>query len=124
MKKSYQQHNYCWKFAVLLCSLFLAGCYQHIDKSGIVTPVRLRIVKDGEVKLDKIINAHGIEWGRVFYLNNKPINTRVRNVLLTTLRPGHYILEIETINDLPELQGIDSYIEFTSIAEKYTEISL
>ncbi|WP_387490432.1 DUF5625 family protein [Photorhabdus sp. RM96S] len=83
------------------------------DKDGVIIPVSLHIVKDGEIFFDKKINASGSEGGRVFNYEERSINTAVREIKTFSLPPGRYSAVITTLEDVPDFNGIESFVEFT-----------
>ncbi|KOY61507.1 hypothetical protein AM629_13655 [Photorhabdus heterorhabditis] len=82
------------------------------DKDGVITPVSLHIVKDGKIFFDKKINAAGSEGGRVFYYEERRVNTAVREIKTLSLPPGHYSAVITTLEDVPAFNGVESFVEF------------
>ncbi|NHB92419.1 DUF5625 family protein [Photorhabdus cinerea] len=83
-----------------------------IDKDGVITPVSLQIVKDGKVFFDKKINAGGLGWGQSLTYEGRIINIAVRNIKILELPPGRYSAVITTLEDVPEIDGIKSFVEF------------
>ncbi len=84
-----------------------------IDKDGVAIPVSLRVVKDGKVFFDQKINAVGSGWGRTFDYEERRVNTTVREIKTFSLPPGHYSAVTTTLEDVPEFNGIESFVEFT-----------
>ncbi|CDL85159.1 DUF5625 family protein [Xenorhabdus szentirmaii] len=87
--------------------------FGRIDKSGVITPVSLRIVKDGQIFFDNKINAMGSEGGSLFDYEERSINTAVREIKTFFLPPGLYSAVITTLEDVPAFNGIESFVEFT-----------
>ncbi|MBS9439932.1 hypothetical protein EAE91_23125 [Photorhabdus noenieputensis] len=83
------------------------------DKDGVIIPVSLHIVKDGEIFFDKKINARGYDGGQAFYYEEKYVNTAVREIKTFLLPPGRYSAVITTLEDVPEFNGINSFVGFT-----------
>ncbi|HGJ5874650.1 MAG TPA: DUF5625 family protein [Arsenophonus apicola] len=84
------------------------------DKAGVVIPVSLRIVKDGQVFFDEEINTKGTGWGRAFYYEGRRINTAaVREIKLLPLSPGRYSVVITTLEDVALFNGIESFVHVT-----------
>ncbi|NRN30828.1 DUF5625 family protein [Photorhabdus heterorhabditis] len=82
------------------------------DKDGVIIPVSLHIVKDGEIFFDKKINARGYDGGQAFYYEEKYVNTAVREIKTFSLSPGRYSVVITTLEDVPAFNGIESFVEF------------
>ncbi|OCA52700.1 DUF5625 family protein [Photorhabdus namnaonensis] len=83
------------------------------DKDGVIIPVSLHIVKDGEIFFDKRINARGYDGGQAFYYEEKYVNTAVREIKTFLLPPGSYSVVITTLEDVPAFNGIESFVGFT-----------
>ncbi|MBS9444419.1 DUF5625 family protein [Photorhabdus heterorhabditis] len=83
------------------------------DKDGVITPVSLHIVKDGEIFFDKKINARGYDGGQVFYYEERRINTAVREIKTFSLPPGNYSVVITPLGNVPAFSGIESFVGFT-----------
>ncbi|WGL97990.1 DUF5625 family protein [Arsenophonus sp. aPb] len=85
-----------------------------VDKTGVIIPISLRIVKDGQLFFDEEINTKGTGWGRAFYYEGRRINTAaVREIKLLPLSPGCYSVVISTLEDVALFSGIESFIEVT-----------
>ncbi|MEK9498398.1 DUF5625 family protein [Photorhabdus sp. P32] len=84
-----------------------------IDKDGVITPVSLHLVRNGEVFLDEKINAGGRSWGRSFDYEKRSINTAVREIKTLSLPPGRYSAVITTLENVPAFNDIQSFVEFT-----------
>ncbi|NRN30827.1 DUF5625 family protein [Photorhabdus heterorhabditis] len=87
--------------------------FGYIDKDGVITPVSLHLVRNGEVFLDEKINAGGRSWGRSFDYEGRRITTAVREIKTLSLPPGRYSAVITTLEDVPAFNGIESFVELT-----------
>ncbi|MDE1473994.1 DUF5625 family protein [Xenorhabdus bovienii] len=84
-----------------------------IDKNGVITPISLHLVRNGQVFFDEKINAGGYGWGHVFDYEERRVNTAVREIKTLSLPPGRYSAVITTLEDVPAFNGIESFVEFT-----------
>ncbi|MBS9439934.1 hypothetical protein EAE91_23135 [Photorhabdus noenieputensis] len=84
-----------------------------IDKVGVITPVSFRLVKDGKVFFDEEINAVGSEGTQSFYYKERNIATAVREIKTLSLPSGRYSAVITTLEDVPDFNGIQSFIQLT-----------
>ncbi|WP_289993491.1 DUF5625 family protein [Photorhabdus laumondii] len=87
--------------------------FGYIDKDGVITPVSLHLVRNGEVFFDEKINAGGRSWGRSFDYEGRSITTAVREIKTLSLPPGRYSAVITTLEDVPAFNGIESFVELT-----------
>ncbi|NHB60130.1 DUF5625 family protein [Photorhabdus sp. RW14-46] len=87
--------------------------FGYIDKDGVITPVSLHLVRNGEVFLDEKINAGGRSWGLSFDYEGRRITTAVREIKTLSLPPGRYSAVITTLEDVPAFNGIESFVELT-----------
>ncbi|NHB92422.1 DUF5625 family protein [Photorhabdus cinerea] len=87
--------------------------FGNVDKDGVITPVSLHLVKDSKIFFDKKINAGGCGWGQSLDYQGRSINMAVRNIKILELLPGRYSAVITTLEDVPALDDIESFVEFT-----------
>ncbi|MCW7547828.1 DUF5625 family protein [Photorhabdus sp. APURE] len=87
--------------------------FGYIDKDGVITPVSLHLVRNGEVFFDEKINAGGRSWGRSFDYEGRSITTAVREIKTLSLPPGRYSAVITTLEDVPAFNGIQSFVQLT-----------
>ncbi|MCA6221570.1 DUF5625 family protein [Photorhabdus antumapuensis] len=87
--------------------------FGYIDKDGVITPVSLHLVRNGEVFFDEKISAGGRSWGRTFDFEGRSITTAVREIKTFSLPPGRYSVVITTLEDVPAFNGIQSFVELT-----------
>ncbi|MDE9550418.1 DUF5625 family protein [Xenorhabdus bovienii] len=92
--------------------LFGSKFYGSIDEEGVITPVSLHLVKDGQVFFDEKINAGGNDGGLSFYYEEKYVNAAIRDIKSFSLSPGRYSAVITTLEDIPVFKGIESFVEF------------
>ncbi|WP_118986538.1 DUF5625 family protein [Photorhabdus sp. CRCIA-P01] len=92
--------------------------FGYIDKDGVITPVSLHLVRNGEVFFDEKINAGGRSWGRSFDFEGRRITTAVREIKTLSLPPGRYSAVITTLEDVPAFNGIESFVELTYFKPK------
>ncbi|MBS9439935.1 hypothetical protein EAE91_23140 [Photorhabdus noenieputensis] len=85
--------------------------FGYIDKEGVITPVSLHLVRNGEVFFDEKINAGGRSWGRSFDYEGRRITTAVREIKTLSLPPGRYSAVITTLEDVPAFNGIQSFVQ-------------
>uniref|UniRef100_UPI0036D9295A DUF5625 family protein n=1 Tax=Photorhabdus sp. RM322S TaxID=3342825 RepID=UPI0036D9295A len=78
---------------------------------GVAIPVLFRLVKDGKVLFDEEINTVGSGWEHTIYYKKKKINTAVRNINIFQFTPGRYSVVITTLEDVPEFNGIESFVQ-------------
>ncbi|MBS9424940.1 DUF5625 family protein [Photorhabdus caribbeanensis] len=83
-----------------------------IYDDGVTTPVSLHLVRNGQVFFDEKINAGGYDGGQSFYYEERRVNTAVREIKTFSLSPGRYSAIITTLEDVPEFNGIESFVEF------------
>ncbi|TNH41532.1 DUF5625 family protein [Photorhabdus luminescens] len=81
--------------------------FGYIDKDGVITPVSLHLVRNGEVFFDEKISA----GGRSFDFEGRSITTAVREIKTLSLPPGRYSAVITTLEDVPAFNGIESFLE-------------
>lgn len=86
--------------------------FRGVDKSGVIIPLSLRIVKDGQLFFDEIINTQGTIGGQAFVFQERRINAAVRDIKSFSLSPGRYSVVISTLEDVPQFTGIESFVEF------------
>ncbi|WP_118986531.1 DUF5625 family protein [Photorhabdus sp. CRCIA-P01] len=87
--------------------------FGYIDKDGVITPVSLHLVRNGEVFFDEKISAGGRSWGCSFDFEGRSITTAVREIKTFSLPAGCYSAVITTLEDVPAFNGIESFVEFT-----------
>ncbi|HGJ5862844.1 MAG TPA: DUF5625 family protein [Arsenophonus nasoniae] len=88
--------------------------FEGINKTGVIIPISLRIVKDGQVFFDETINTQGTDGGQAFYYQGRRIDTTaVRDIKSFLLFPGHYSVVISTLEDVPLFNGIESFVQVT-----------
>ncbi|MDE1473993.1 DUF5625 family protein [Xenorhabdus bovienii] len=87
--------------------------FGNVDKDGVITPVSLHLVKDSKIFFDKKINAGGRGWGQRIDYEGRSINMAVRNIKILELPPGRYSAVITTLENVPDFNGIESFVEFT-----------
>ncbi|NRN30825.1 DUF5625 family protein [Photorhabdus heterorhabditis] len=87
--------------------------FGNIDKGGVITPVSLRVVKDGKVFFDEKINSVGSEGTQSFYYKEKSITAAVREIKTLSLPSGRYSAVITILEDVPAFNGIQSFVQFT-----------
>ncbi|MCW2479671.1 DUF5625 family protein [Candidatus Symbiopectobacterium sp. NZEC135] len=80
-------------------------------EKGVVIPVSLLIVKDGNVFFDEKIESTGTEWGQSIEYDGRRINTTVRNLSILTLPPGNYQATVSILSDTPEFKNILSFFD-------------
>ncbi|WP_387465669.1 DUF5625 family protein [Photorhabdus sp. RM323S] len=84
----------------------------HVD--GVAIPISFRLVKDGKVLFDEEIDTVGARsWGESIYYKEKKINTLRRHIEIFQFTPGHYSVVITTLKDMPEFNGIESFVQLT-----------
>ncbi|MCA6221558.1 DUF5625 family protein [Photorhabdus antumapuensis] len=83
-----------------------------IDNDGVIIPVSLHLVRNGEVFFDEKINAGGLGWGQSLNYGGRRINMAVRNIKILELPPGRYSAVITTLEDVPAFNDIESFVEF------------
>ncbi|WP_339366756.1 MULTISPECIES: DUF5625 family protein [unclassified Photorhabdus] len=84
-----------------------------LGNDGIIIPVSLRLVKDGQVLFDGEINTLGTGWEHAIHYKKKKINTAGRNIEIFKLPPGSYSAVITTLEDAPAFHGIESFVQLT-----------
>ncbi|MDE1492609.1 DUF5625 family protein [Xenorhabdus bovienii] len=87
--------------------------FGNIDKTGVVVPISLRVVKDGKIFFDKEINTAGSEAMQSFYFDERKINTTVRDIKTLEFPPGRYSAVITILDDVPAFNDIESFVQFT-----------
>ncbi|HGJ5897530.1 DUF5625 family protein [Arsenophonus apicola] len=87
--------------------------FRGIDKTGVIIPISLRIVKDGQVFFDEIINTQGTDGGLAFDYLERRLNTAVRDIKFFSLSPGRYSVVISTLEDVALFNGIESFVNVT-----------
>uniref|UniRef100_UPI0036D784DC DUF5625 family protein n=1 Tax=Photorhabdus sp. RM322S TaxID=3342825 RepID=UPI0036D784DC len=87
--------------------------FGNVDKDGVAVPVSLRLVKDGRVFFDEKINAVRLDGWESFYYKERGINTAVRDIKTLSLPSGRYSAVITTLEDVPDFNGIQSFVELT-----------
>ncbi|WGM05439.1 DUF5625 family protein [Arsenophonus nasoniae] len=83
--------------------------FRGVNDTGVIIPISLRIVKDGQVFFDEIINTKGTDGGQAFYYQKRRLNTAVRKMKILSLLPGHYSVVITTLEDVALFNGIESF---------------
>ncbi|TNH41626.1 DUF5625 family protein [Photorhabdus luminescens] len=82
----------------------------HVD--GVAIPISFRLIKDGKVLFDEEIDTVGARsWGESIYYKEKKINTLWRYIEIFQFTPGHYSVVITTLEDMPEFNGIESFVQ-------------
>ncbi|OCA52715.1 DUF5625 family protein [Photorhabdus namnaonensis] len=84
-----------------------------IGKDGVVIPVLLRLVKDGQVLFDGEIKTLGTGWEHTIHYKKRKINTAVRDIEIFKLPLGRYSAVITTLEDVPAFHGIESFVQLT-----------
>ncbi|KOY60258.1 hypothetical protein AM629_20350 [Photorhabdus heterorhabditis] len=87
--------------------------FGNVDKDGVITPVSLRLVKDGKVFFDEEINSVGSEGTQSFYYKERSITTAVREIKTLSLPSGRYSAVITILEDVPAFNGIESFVQLT-----------
>lgn len=87
--------------------------FGRVDKAGVIIPISLRIVKDGQLFFDQKINTKGTDGGQAFYYQETRKNTAVRDIKSFLLFPGHYSVVITTLENVPLFKGIESFVQIT-----------
>lgn len=84
--------------------------------SGEVLPVSLRLIKDGELFLEKRIDTRGTVREYIYYRDNGKswTTTRVRNIDILQLPKGHYSAVISTVKDIPVFDYSSAYVQVIS----------
>lgn len=82
-----------------------------VDDRGVVIPISLYLVKDGEVFYDRTINTEGNSWEQDFYFGERRVNSAGRIIKILELPPGHYSLVMSTQKDTPEFNRIETFVK-------------
>ncbi|WP_455916729.1 DUF5625 family protein [Pantoea agglomerans] len=88
-----------------------SSLFGSIKDDGIVIPLSIYLVKDGREYYFKKIITRGTGSTRTAYYGGKEFNTRVRNVEALDLPPGHYTAVITTLENIPDFQLIEIFME-------------
>lgn len=80
-------------------------------EDGLVIPLSIYLVKDGRDYYFKNIITRGTGSYRSAYYGGEKFSTAVRNVEGLHLPPGHYTAVITTIDNIPNFNGIESFME-------------
>lgn len=91
--------------------------------SGVIVPVRLKILKDGVPFFDGIIDTSGTFESYWIYKATSKVQTIIRNIKDVDLPPGHYSGEIVTLKDLPEFDNNSLYFQVIDISPKANAIN-
>jgi hypothetical protein len=84
------------------------------ERKGIIIPVKwsLKAVRTNEIVLQNQVQTQGAHgWSR------KYVNRFIGNI---TVKPGAYNLEVEILQSIPELQGVDTRIQLAYITKNGT----
>lgn len=81
------------------------------NEDGIVIPLSIYLVKDGRGYYFKKIITRGTGSYRTAYYGGEKFSTAVRNVEALDLPPGRYTAVITTNDNIPNFNGIDSFVE-------------
>ncbi|HGJ5860747.1 MAG TPA: DUF5625 family protein [Arsenophonus nasoniae] len=87
--------------------------FRGVNDTGVIIPISLRIVKDGQLFFDEKINTKGTDGGLAFYYEEIRLNTAVRDIKFFSLSPGRYSAVITTLKDIPLFTGIESFVHVT-----------
>lgn len=105
-----------------------AGDYEEIDRrlelfgwgnnKGVVIPVSFRLIKDGKVFYNRRINTAGASGNLYIQLEDKYIDSQMRNIIVLELPPGRYSAVMSVLDNVPEFIGIDSFFRVTYFNKK------
>jgi hypothetical protein len=88
------------------------------NEKGVVIPIYFRLLKDGNVFYNKKINTAWANGSRYVYTEEKEISSKVRDIRILELSPGHYSVTITTLDDTPEFIGIESFVNVRYFNQK------
>ncbi|MCE4052357.1 DUF5625 family protein [Pseudomonas sp. Au-Pse12] len=87
--------------------------------SGGAVPVRLKIVKGGEVFLYEEIMPDKTYWAQSLEREGVRMYAAVRLVERLELSPGNYYIELETLEDVEAFRNVEAYVGFSCFNSKH-----
>ncbi|MFS7241611.1 DUF5625 family protein [Serratia proteamaculans] len=79
------------------------------QNEGEKIPISLRLVKDGKLFSEEVIDSSGTIGRAKFYRDDVHDSTLVREIKTMTLLPGHYSVVLSIINDNPNIDYVRSF---------------
>ncbi|WP_456024367.1 DUF5625 family protein [Pseudomonas protegens] len=115
-----------YRFALLFAKENdLAGIYRQIeiwgdtDHEGVLIPIHLRVLKDGQVFFDEELVTAGVQWGQGIEYEGRYVNAAVRLIKLLKLASGSYTVEVSALDDREAFRGIEGFVQFTYYNPKH-----
>ena len=82
-------------------------------EGGVIIPVSLTLIKDGDIFLDEQLDTVGTGWGQTVFFEDRKINTAVRNIKILTLPVGKYSAVLKIQADVADFKGVESFAELS-----------
>ncbi|MBO1501782.1 hypothetical protein JKX24_22840 [Serratia proteamaculans] len=88
------------------------------QNEGEKIPISLRLVKDGKLFSEEVIDSSGTIGRDKFYRGYETNTVLVRNIKIIDLPPGHYSATIGVISDTPDFDYVSTFAMMLDVSPK------